>query len=125
MSRDYRLYLADIIQSCDRISEYVAGYTFATFSANDLLVDAVARNLEIIGEATKNVPANILAMRPEIIWSDVAGFRDVIVHQYFRVKLTVVWDAVSNEIDPIRTAASKILETLPSLELEDKEDGEV
>lgn len=116
MSRDYRLYLADIIQGCDRIVEYVDGHTFESFSEDNMTIDAVARNLEIIGEAAKNIPAEILAARPEVVWSDVAKFRDVIAHQYFRVKLTVVWDAISNEIGGIRTAASKIIENLPTYE---------
>lgn len=116
MSRDFRLYLADIIQSCDRIVEYVNGHTSDSFSNNHMVIDAVARNLEIIGEVVKNIPNEILAIRPEIGWSDVAKFRDVIVHQYFRIKLTVVWDVIANEIDGIRTAASKILENLPTCE---------
>ena len=116
MSRDFRLYLADIIQSCDRVDEYVAGHTFESFSDNYMVIDAVARNLEIIGEAVKNVPKETLSLRPEIIWSDVAGFRDVIAHQYFRVKLTVVWDAINVELPLIRTAASKLLETFPHIE---------
>ncbi len=116
MSRDYRLYLADIIQSCDRIGEYIGGYTFDSFSENNMLVDAVARNLEIIGEAVKNIPSEVLSSRPEVEWSDVAKFRDIIAHQYFRIKLTVVWDAITNEIDGIRTAASKIIERLPPYE---------
>ena len=116
MSRDFRLYLADIIQSCDRIVEYVNGHTFETFSDDHMVIDAVARNLEIICEAVKNVPSEILAIRPEILWSDVAKFRDIIAHQYFRIKLTVVWDIIFNEMDGIRTAASKILNNLPTYE---------
>jgi len=116
MSRDYRLYLADIIQCCDRIGEYVGGHSFDSFSEDNMLIDAVARNLEIIGEAVKNVPPDVLSVRPEILWSDIAKFRDIIAHQYFRIKLTVVWDVIANEIDGIRTAASKIIESLPTYE---------
>ena len=116
MSRDYRLYLADIILSCDRIVEYINGHSFESFSEDHMVIDVVARNLEIIGEAVKNIPVAVLAERPEIYWADVAKFRDVIAHQYFRIKLTVVWDAISNEINGIRTAASKIIESLPTYE---------
>ena len=83
MSRDFRLYLADIIQSCDRIYEYVIEHNFESFSSDYKTIDAVARNLDIIGEAVKNVPKEILARRPNIEWSDVARFRDQIAHQYF------------------------------------------
>ena len=116
MSRDFRLYLADIIQCCDRIYEYVAEHSFESFSADFKTIDAVARNLEIIGEAVKNIPKEILVLRPEIVWSDVARFRDVIAHQYFRIKLTVVWDVINTELDNIRTAASALLNDLPQIE---------
>ena len=108
MLRDFRLYLADIIQCCDRVLEYTDGHTLDSFSEDYKSVDAVARNLEIIGEAVKNIPSEVLVLRPEINWSDVAKFRDVIAHQYFRVKLTVVWDTIHNEIRGIRTAASNL-----------------
>ncbi len=108
MSRDIKLYIADIIQSCDRITEYVNGHTYATFCEDYKSVDAVARNLEIIGEAVKNIPKDTLALRPEILWSDVAKFRDVIAHQYFRVKLTVVWDLIHGDLVDIRKAASHL-----------------
>ena len=62
MSRDFRLYLADIIQSCDRIDEYVTGHSFESFSEDYKTVDAVTRNLEIIGEAVKNIPKQTLAI---------------------------------------------------------------
>ena len=116
MSRDFRLYIADIIKSCDSIVEYVNGHTFESFSDDNLVIDAVARNLEIIGEAVKNIPSDTLATRPEINWSDVARFRDVIAHQYFRVKLTVVWNVIQEELDDIRSSASKLLELLPAIE---------
>ncbi len=116
MSRDSRLYIADIIQCCDRINEYVIEHTFESFSEDYKTIDAVARNLEIIGEAVKNIPKEILALRPEIEWTDVARFRDVIAHQYFRVKLTVVWDVLNNELDAIRSAASELLDEAPGIE---------
>lgn len=62
MSRDFRLYIADIIKSCDRVIEYVNGHTFESFSDDYLVIDPVARNLEIIGEAVKMFPAiNLLS----------------------------------------------------------------
>lgn len=65
MSRDSRLYLADIGQCCDRIDEYVIDHTFESFSDDYKTIDAVARNLEIIGEAVKNIPRETLALQPE------------------------------------------------------------
>ncbi len=108
MSRDFRLYLADIVQCCDRVVEYTDGHTLNSCSDDYKFIDAVARNLEIIGEAVKNTPSEILVRRPKVNWSDVAKFRDVIAHQYFRIKLRVVWDTIHNEIGGIRTAASNL-----------------
>lgn len=116
MSRDFKLYIADIIQCCDRIDEYVIEHTFESFSDDYKTIDAVARNLEIIGEAVKNIPKEMLALRPEIEWSDVARFRDVIAHQYFHVKLTVIWDVINNELDGIRAAASELLDNASEIE---------
>lgn len=81
-----------------------------------MTIDAIARNLEIIGEAVKNIPSETLALRPEINWSDVARFRDIIAHHYFRVNLKVVWDVIQTEIDKIRTAASILLTNFPAIE---------
>lgn len=116
MSRDFRLYIADVIQCCDRIDEYVREHTFETFSDDYKTIDAVARNLVIIGEAVKNIPKEVLALRLEIEWSDVTRFRDVIAHQYFRVKLTVVWDVINNELVGIRSAASELLDNAFDIE---------
>lgn len=109
MSRDYKLYITDIVESCDRLIEYTDGHSLKTFSDDPLTVDAVARNLEIIGEAVKNIPESILSQQPQILWSDIARFRDVIAHHYFRVKLNVVWNIIQAEIGPLRSAAVTLL----------------
>lgn len=112
MSRDFRLFLADIIECCDKIQTYTFGHDFSSFSNNNQLIDAVARNLEIIGEAVKNIPSEILDQEPEIPWKEVARFRDLIAHYYFGVKLTVVWNIVENRLDELRTAASRLFTSL-------------
>lgn len=113
MSRDFRLYLADIIECCDRIRDYADGHTLNSFSDDHKTIDAVARNLEIIGEAVKNIPPDILSSQSQIEWKDIARFRDVIAHYYFRVNLKVVWRIVQDDIDPLRSASAKLFESLP------------
>ena len=108
MSRDFRLYLSDIVESCDQISEYIYGHNFQSFSEDRRTIDAVVRNLEIIGEAAKNVSREIRDRRPEIAWTEIMKFRNVIAHEYFRVKLRVVWDIARNKIDNIRNAAASL-----------------
>lgn len=116
MSRDYRLYLQDMIESCEKAILFTDGLTFAEFSSDLKTIDAVARNLEILGEAVKNVPRDILDSRPDIDWKEIARFRDVIAHYYFRVKLTVVWDIVRNRLDEVVDAAREISSKLPEIE---------
>ncbi len=110
MSRDFRLFLDDIIECCDRVREYTSGYTFAQFSSDPKTIDAVVRNLEIIGEAIKNVPPDKLALRPEVAWKQIARFRDNVIHRYFGVRLPIVWNIVQSEIDPLQNAVTTILD---------------
>lgn len=109
MSRDFRLFLDDILDCCDRVQDYTAGYTFDQFSADPKTVDAVVRNLEIIGEAVKNLPAERLAARPEVVWKQIARFRDNMIHRYFGVRLPIVWNILQSEIDLLRAAVTAIL----------------
>ena len=83
MLRDYRLYLQDILEACENVRHYSSGMNLEEFSADKKTIDAVVRNLEIIGEAVKNVPNELLQNRPEIEWKRIARFRDVIVHRNF------------------------------------------
>ena len=116
MSRDYRLYLQDIFDSCEKAILFTDGLTFEEFSSDPKTIDAVARNLEIVGEAVKNVPQEILALRPDINWKNIARFRDLIAHYYFRVKLDVVWGIIQNRLDDIMQAADEIRQSLPEMD---------
>lgn len=98
MSRDPSLYLADIEESCRLIIAYTAGMSAAQFRADRKTVDAVVRNLEIIGEAAKHLPASEKERRADLDWRRIAGFRDVLIHAYFGVDLDIVWDVVSTKI---------------------------
>ena len=68
MSRRSRLFLEDITESCQRIQKYSLGISFEQFSSDERTIDAIVRNLEIIGEAVKNLPYELTALRPEIEW---------------------------------------------------------
>lgn len=80
MSRDYKLYLADILEAIRKIESYVQGLSLQQFSEDEMRVDAVLRNIEIIGEATKNIPPEVRAKYPSIEWRKIAGLRDVAIH---------------------------------------------
>lgn len=109
MFRTSKLYLQDIIECCENAKEYTSGMSFRELSDDKKTIDAVVRNLEIIGEAVKNIPDDIRQTKPEIEWKKVARFRDIVVHHYFKVDLEVVWDIVQNRLPELKTAVSEML----------------
>jgi len=98
MSRDESLYLADIVECCEKVLKFTRGMTYKDFVHDDLHFDAVLRNLEIIGEAAKHVPEKTRKAHPHIAWRKITGFRDIVAHNYFGVSDEIVWDIVENII---------------------------
>jgi len=82
--RDNRLYLADILESIQRIQSYTEG-GIETFAQTPMIQDAVIRNLAVIGEATKQLPIDFRQRYPDIPWKKIAGLRDVLIHDYLRI----------------------------------------
>lgn len=94
-------FLGDIREALRRIMTYVAGMPYETFVRDTKTQYAVIRNLEILGEATKNLSEQLRAKYPSIPWKSVAGARDRLIHHYFGVNLDVVWQIVTCELPPI------------------------
>jgi uncharacterized protein with HEPN domain len=109
VQRDPLVYLDDILQACRNIQRYTADLTFAQFDANQMVVDAVVRNFQIIGEATKNIPAELRTQLPAVDWRGVAGFRDVLVHRYFEVDLDFTWQIITKRVAPLAAAIEAFL----------------
>ena len=109
MPRDYLNYIQDILTAIDKIKRYVHDSDYDEFRADEKLVDAVVRNLEIIGEAAKNVPLEIRNKYPGIEWKKVSGFRDLLAHSYFGVDLEIVWDIVKNKLPDLGDNTASIL----------------
>lgn len=101
MSRDESLYLADIQESCGKILRYTEGYSLEDLVRDDRTYDAVLRNLEIIGEATKNVSSETKAQYSDVKWRKIGDFRNIVAHEYFGVSDEIVWDVIENEIPPL------------------------
>jgi len=112
MSRDYRLFLEDIVESSIKILRYVNRMTFEQFIGDEKTYDAVLRNLEIIGEAVKNVSDEIRRTYPEVEWKKIAGLRDIVAHEYFGVDETIVWDIIQNKLPALREQIGNILQNL-------------
>ncbi|MBP0028221.1 DUF86 domain-containing protein [Roseofilum sp. Guam] len=97
MQRD-KEYILDILEAARKICRYTDGVTFNEFSTNEEKQDAVIRRITIIGEATKRLSAEFKQNHPQIEWQEVAGMRDVVVHDYNRVNVRMVWDVVQQDI---------------------------
>ena len=104
MSRDYRLYLDDIIEAIRRIKEFTDNMDFNTFEEDLKTQDAVVRNLEIIGEASGRLPEDVRKSVPRIEWRKIIGIRNILAHEYFSISLPIVWDVVQNKLDELAEA---------------------
>ncbi len=109
MPRDYRVYLEDVLESIGRIQHYVGGFSFDSFQDDRRTVDAVVRNLEIIGEAVKQLPEGIRTKHPDVDWKKIAGLRDILIHNYFGIDLELIWDILENKLTPLQKAITRIL----------------
>jgi uncharacterized protein with HEPN domain len=109
MSRDSSVWLADIVEACVRIEQYVAGMNEEAFRADRKTVDAVVRNLEVIGEAVKQLPDAVRDLSPQIEWRRIAGLRDILIHAYFGVDEVIVWDIVQTKVPALAAEAGRIL----------------
>jgi uncharacterized protein with HEPN domain len=109
MPRDYKISLDDILEAVDRIETYTAGMDEAQFQADRKTVDAVICNLEIIGEAAKNIPPEVRGSTPKVPWSRIAGMRDILIHVYFNIDPYIVWDVVQTKLADLKAAAKTLL----------------
>jgi uncharacterized protein with HEPN domain len=110
MHRDFKLYLDDILESISRIFSYIAGLDYQEFAADKKTFDAVVRNLEIIGEAARNLPEEIKISIPGVEWRKIAGLRNILAHEYFGVNKQIVWDIIQTKLQPLGEACIKLIE---------------
>ena len=110
MRRDYKLFIKDILDAIQKIEEFVAGMDFEEFKNDDKTVSAVVRKLEIIGEATKNIPDEIRQRYPDLPWKEMAKIRDKLIHGYFVVDHQIVWNVVKKELPFLKPKIEKILQ---------------
>lgn len=106
--RESELYLQDILISIQRIEEYTKGLSSKDFEADWKTVDAVVRNLEIIGEAAKNMPEEIIEKYPEIPWSSMVSMRNKVIHEYFGVDVEILWKTTKEDLPLLKEEIGKI-----------------
>ena len=109
--RQYDFYLEDILTSMLRINEYIGEKEFIEFKQNYMIVDAVVRNFEIIGEASKNIPEEIQKKYPDIPWKKMYGLRNLISHEYFGIDYEMIWQIATVNLPQNIIDLQKIIET--------------
>lgn len=110
MARDYRDYLKDIIDSINLIQSSSTNYDYARFINDKVLYSSCLFNLQIIGEATLNIPDRIKEKYPQVEWRDIGGLRNLIAHGYYKLKPKLIWNIVKNELPTFGSQIQKIIE---------------
>jgi uncharacterized protein with HEPN domain len=116
MKRGYKLFIHDIKDCLAQIDEFVGNMTLEEFKADEKTSSAVVRKIEIIGEATKNVPKEIRQKYKELPWSDMAKMRDKIIHGYFGIDYEIVWKTIKERLPEIKPKIENILQELENQE---------
>lgn len=107
--RNWSLFVADMQEACNKIAVYTSGMGFDEFCADSRTVDAVVRNLEIIGEASTGIPEEKKLLKSEVDWTAIKGLRNRIVHEYFGLSLSVIWAIVQNDLPELAQQLRKWL----------------
>ncbi len=108
--REWRFRLNDIHESAGKILRYVQGMDFDTFSENQMVIDAVIRNFEIIGEAVRYIPDAFKASHPLIDWQDMADMRNRLIHGYSDINMDTVWNTIVNHLPPLLSQIEELIE---------------
>ena len=108
MSRSWELFLRDMLEAARKVIRYTNDRQAEAFIADEMAYDATLRNLEILGEAAKNIPEEIRQRYPEVNWRGVAGLRDVLAHAYFALDEATLWKIVRADIPQLLELLDKI-----------------
>lgn len=110
LKQQFNLYLKDIIEAIERVQEYVGSKDIEEFIKEKITVDAVLRNLEIIGEAATQLQQEIKDKYSDIPWREIQDFRIVVAHHYWKVNQVRIWDIIEHKLKPLKEQVMQILE---------------
>jgi uncharacterized protein with HEPN domain len=99
--RELRDYINDLTEACEDILSFTKGMSYSDFASDKKTINAVIRSLEVIGEATKNLPASFRSNYPDMPWKQMTSMRDKLIHDYFGIDIQMVWQAVEKHIPHI------------------------
>ncbi len=112
MKRDNRLYIDDMIESINNIEEYITEIIKENFAKDKKTIDAVVRNLEVLGEAAKHIPENLKKEFPDIPWREIAGMRNKLIHEYFGIDIEILQKTVYESLPNLKAPLLKMLQEL-------------
>ena len=112
MKKDDSVYLRHIIDALLQIERYTDGVTYEEFFSNSLLQDGVIRQLEVMGEAARNLSEDLRNEYPTIPWRQMISLRNRMIHAYFNVNLQIIWEIIQGDIPNLLQETKRVLEIL-------------
>ncbi len=110
--RNQKLVIEDILESINKIERYIENLKYKDFEKNELVIDAVIRNLEIIGEASKNISDDIRNEYKNIPWKRMIGLRNITTHEYFGIDLSIIWEIITVNLPETKSKIELIVKDL-------------
>jgi len=109
MKRDDTVYLRHILDAIESIEDYTRGMSENEFLSNSMAHDAVVRQIEIIGEAARNISSEFQTKHSKLPWGKMTGIRNKIIHEYFNINYAIVWDTVNDDLPLLKKSIKKLL----------------
>lgn len=107
--RGIKLYLEDILEAIKKIEDFTHGMSLGSFKQDLKTIDAVVRNIEVIGEAAKKIPNELRVQHPKVPWKQIVGARDKVIHEYFGVDLDIIWKTVVEDLPVFKQQIENLL----------------
>ena len=108
--RNWRLRVEDILEAIEKIERYTQDMTSEDFVLNELVFDAVVRNITIIGEAANHIPMETQYKYPGLPWNEMRGIRNILIHEYFGVSSSILWHTIKHDLPPLIPLLKAVLE---------------